>query len=105
MSVAHKLMPSKTQTPVAVRRRAERVSVNIPVAFQYLGKHAKATCTDVGLGGVGIYTQVPVAVAAKLTMQISFNKHLSFMGFTVIVVYVNKTKEKYGSAIYRLVIH
>src|SRR6266496_3093757 len=102
MHPAHNLIPTKTQTPVAVRRRAERVLVNIPVAFQYLGKHAKATCTDIGLGGVGIYTQVPVAIAAKLTMQISFNKHLSFMGFTGIVVHVNKTKEKDGCDIYKL---
>src|SRR5436853_7395325 len=93
---------TKTQSAVTEKRRAERVLVDIPVAFQYLGKHAKAICTDIGLGRVGICTQVPVAIASKLTMQISFNKHLSFMGFTGIVIHVHKTEDNDGCESYKL---
>ena len=70
------------------RRRSPRVNVELWLTFQYLGKNVKAFCKDIGLGGVRIFSDIPVPVGTRLVLQISFNRNLCFMGFTGIVVFV-----------------
>lgn len=69
------------------RRRINRVSVEIPITFQYQGRNVKATCKNIGLGGVRIHSEILVPVGTRFVLQISFNRNLCFMGFTCIVIF------------------
>ncbi len=75
------------------RRKTPRIGTEIPVTFQFKGRNVKATCKDIGLGGVRIYSDVLAPVGTRLVLQISFNRNLCFMGFTGLVV---ATKERVG---------
>jgi 3-oxoacyl-[acyl-carrier-protein] synthase II len=76
--------------------------VEIPVTFQYLGKNPKATCRNIGLGGIHICSEVFPTVGTRLTLQVSFNRNLSFMGFTGILIYAAKNEENGSPQTYNL---
>src|SRR2546425_154593 len=69
------------------RRRATRITVDIPVTFQFNDRNFKAICKDIGLGGIRIHSETLASVGTKLVLQVSFNRNLSFMGFTGLVIH------------------
>ena len=69
------------------RRRASRITVDIPVTFQFKDRNFKAICKDIGLGGIRIHSETLAPVGTKLVLQVSFNRNLSFMGFTGLVIH------------------
>ncbi len=72
------------------RRQSTRTAVEIPVTFQFKGRNFKATCKDIGLGGIRLRSETPAPVGTRLVLQLSFNRNLSFMGFTGLVIHAEE---------------
>src|SRR2546428_13650984 len=64
------------------RRRASRITVDIPVTFQFKDRNFKAICKDIGLGGIRIHSEKLAPVGTKLGVQVSINRNFSFTGLT-----------------------
>lgn len=79
--------PDRRITP---RRRNTRIAVDIPVTFQFKHRNFKATCKDIGLGGIRIHSETLAPVGTRLVLQVSFNRNLSFMGFTGLVIHAEE---------------
>lgn len=82
------------------RRRSQRVRVQLPLTFIYEGRHVHATCADLGRGGMRFTSLTPVPVGTALVLQLSFNRHQCFMGFTGTVVATNPQQVDGGAEVH-----
>ena len=91
--------PDRRRTP---RRQVTRVTLDIPVTFQFKDRDFKATCKNIGLGGIRIYSETLAPVGTQLVLQVSFNRNLSFMGFTGLVIHAEEVVNSSVPPIYTL---
>ena len=68
------------------RRRANRYIADIPVILEFGDQKITVHCCNLSIGGLSIHAQLSIPKNTRLVLQMSFNRNMSFMGFTGIVV-------------------